>query len=73
MDSLTLLIEARTLAGSGRGKRLRQAAGLSQAELAAAVGVTNCCISHWENGKRRPRGDAAARYALALRDLAGQL
>jgi DNA-binding transcriptional regulator YiaG len=67
---LAMLLEAREAASSGRGMRVRIAAGISQGELAAAVGVTAACISRWEAGDRRPRGEAAARYAQTLRELA---
>ena len=33
---------------------LRRKAGLSQTELAAAVGVTNKSVSKWENGRSKP-------------------
>lgn len=70
---VALLIEARDAAASGRGARLRAAAGLSQAELAAAVGVTPACISRWEAGARRPRGGAAVAYGQLLHALAKQV
>jgi DNA-binding XRE family transcriptional regulator len=66
---LKLLIEARDAAHSGRGRRVRVAAGLSQAELADAVGVSPVAISRWEADGRRPRGHAAVQYALILREL----
>lgn len=34
--------------------RLRKAAGLTQSELAAKVGVTNKAVSKWENGASKP-------------------
>lgn len=68
--NLAMLLEAREAASSGRGVRVRIAAGVSQGEVAAAVGVTPACISRWEAGERRPRGEPAARYAQVLRDLA---
>jgi DNA-binding transcriptional regulator YiaG len=70
---LGLLLEAREAARSGRGERLRVAAGLSQGEVAGAVGVTSACISRWEAGDRRPRGDAALAYAQLLRELAERM
>jgi transcriptional regulator with XRE-family HTH domain len=68
-----LIVEARDAAASGRGRRLRQAAGLSQPELAAAVGVSTPLVSRWEAGARRPRGNSAIRYAQLLRALAATL
>ena len=37
---------------------LRQKAGLSQAELADALGVTDKAVSKWENGKAKPSTNA---------------
>jgi len=34
----------------------RKALGLSQAELARAIGVDQSSVSLWESGKRLPRG-----------------
>ena len=72
---LSLLVEVRTAVASGRAARIRELAGLSQAELAELVGVTPAAISRWEAGERRPTGERALAYAKALRrvtnDLAG--
>jgi transcriptional regulator with XRE-family HTH domain len=65
-----LLSQARRKAQDGRACELRIAAGLSQSEVAATVGVTSAAISHWENGRRVPRGQAARRYAQLLDSLA---
>ncbi|WP_372760925.1 helix-turn-helix domain-containing protein [Litorivivens sp.] len=47
-----------------RIKQARQAAGLSQAELAAAMGITRSACSQWESGQgtapRRERLEALA-------------
>jgi DNA-binding transcriptional regulator YiaG len=72
-SNVTLLIEARDAARSGRAARLRIAVGLSQAELAAAIGVTAACISRWEHGERKPRGVAAVEYGRVLRELAREV
>jgi transcriptional regulator with XRE-family HTH domain len=57
-------------------KRLRQAAGLSQAALAAAAGVPLRTYQEWEQGQRTPLLSAAAKVADALQvsldDLAGR-
>jgi transcriptional regulator with XRE-family HTH domain len=66
-DELSLLIEGRTAANSGRSERLREAAGLTQADLARLVGVTAAAVSRWEAGLRTPRGTSAIAYAKALR------
>jgi DNA-binding transcriptional regulator YiaG len=59
-------IRSRTLARTGAGRRLRERAGVSLHELAAAVLVSPSTVSRWERGLARPRGAAAERYADAL-------
>lgn len=39
--------------------RIRQAAGLSQLELAQRLGVDKMTINRWETGRRQPRDTAA--------------
>jgi DNA-binding XRE family transcriptional regulator len=70
---VVLLMEARDMACSGRAARLRAAAGVSQADLAAAVGVSASCVSRWEAGDRRPGGRTAPAYARVLRRIAREL
>ena len=50
---------------------LRERAGLSQDELAEALGVSRPAVTRWELSQRTPRGDLAERYAVALDRLAG--
>jgi transcriptional regulator with XRE-family HTH domain len=71
--ALQLTIEGRTAARSGRGKQIRQAAGLSRAEVARLAGVSPAAVSRWESHDRTPRGDTAAAYARALRKVKEQL
>lgn len=47
-------------------RELRTATGLTQQELADAVGVTRAAISQWEKGVRTPRGALLDRYVDAL-------
>ena len=70
---LELLLEARAAAESGAARWLRQAAGLSQREMADAIGRTPGCVSLWEHGGRKPTGEGAIRYARALRVIASQV
>jgi transcriptional regulator with XRE-family HTH domain len=49
-----------------RLKRLRQAAGLSQAKLARAAGVPHGSPRNWEYDLREPLVGAAAKIARAL-------
>ena len=44
-------------------KCCRQALGLSQDQLAAALSTTKQVISNYELGKRTPKIDVAAKYA----------
>jgi transcriptional regulator with XRE-family HTH domain len=64
------LLEAREASASGRALRLRKAAGLSQIEVAAMAGISQSAVHRWELGLRRPHGEAAERWACALRELA---
>jgi DNA-binding transcriptional regulator YiaG len=66
LDPISKLIEVRAAVRSGRARQLREEAGVSQAEVAAAVGVTRACVSRWEAGARKPTGAAAQRYARLL-------
>jgi DNA-binding XRE family transcriptional regulator len=61
--------EARQLAASGAGQMIREAAGLSLAELGAAIGVDASTIFRWEEGSRRPFGENAVGYRDFLRQL----
>ncbi len=60
-----------------RFKRLREQARFSQSELAAATGIPAGTIKNWEQDRRVPRLDHAARVARALGvtidELAGDL
>lgn len=63
---------ARRLCASGEAKRLRERQQLSGPEVAAAVGVSSAALWRWEHGQRQPQGDAAARYADLLQEMAAQ-
>lgn len=65
-DHVLDLTAVRALARSGRARELRLAAGLSLAELAAAIGVAAPTIHRWEIAARRPHGNAAIRYGAVL-------
>jgi DNA-binding transcriptional regulator YiaG len=60
----------RTRIISGEARQIREAAHLSQSELARSVGVDNTTLCRWESGERFPRGEAALRYAALLDRLA---
>lgn len=50
-------------------RKIRETAGLSQQELAAAMGVSRQAVTFWERGERTPRGQYLDRYVEALRAL----
>jgi len=59
-----------------RIKRLREARGLTQQELAKAAGITQAMLSQIENGQRQGRQlrlDAVIRMAFALQVGIGEL
>lgn len=47
----------------------RKALGLTQAELAAAIGVNQSSVSMWERQKRLPRGPAQKVLLLVFAEL----
>ncbi|MEU3733958.1 helix-turn-helix domain-containing protein [Streptomyces sp. NPDC033538] len=51
-------------------RRLREAAGLTQAQLAERVGVTRGTVRAWESGRTTPRGRKREAYAKLLSALA---
>ncbi len=60
------LARVRQQLASGEAREIRRKARVSQAEVAAAVGVTVAAVSRWESGSRCPGTDLAARYARVL-------
>ncbi|MFD7457078.1 MULTISPECIES: helix-turn-helix domain-containing protein [unclassified Streptomyces] len=51
-------------------RRLREAASLSQAQLAARMGVSRHTVRAWESGRTTPRGSRLEAYAQLLAELA---
>jgi DNA-binding transcriptional regulator YiaG len=75
----TLLDEAiaeaqarRELPDPTEARRLRQRAGLTQQQIAEAIGVSRFAVCHWETGVRQPRGPAARLYLAVLRRLVAE-
>ncbi|MFJ5776761.1 helix-turn-helix domain-containing protein [Streptomyces sp. NPDC093094] len=52
-------------------RRLREAGALTQAQLAARVGVSRETVRAWEAGRRTPQGRKGDAYAELLAELAG--
>jgi DNA-binding transcriptional regulator YiaG len=46
--------------------RLRTGAGVTQVQLAGALGVSRKAVWEWETGRAEPRGANRARYARVL-------
>ncbi|MCC3652736.1 helix-turn-helix transcriptional regulator [Streptomyces sp. S07_1.15] len=59
----------RDLPAPAQRRAIREASGLSQGELAQAIGVTRQAVSHWEAGTRTPQGVLLERYVTAMRTL----
>jgi DNA-binding transcriptional regulator YiaG len=71
MTELTVIALANKHIREGTARDIRRRAGVTQAQMAAEVGgVDESTISRWENGNRKPRGDAAERWLHALGKLA---
>ena len=72
METSELLARAKAasrLPTPSRRRSIREAAGVTQAELAAALGVSKPALERWERGDARPRGRHAAAYAALLEQL----
>src|SRR5262245_51111774 len=69
VEELAELRIARQWLATGVARSIRESAGLSLHELAQAVAVSPSTLLRWERGDHRPRGEAGARYARALRAL----
>jgi len=69
LDELLVRARARRqLPSAEERRRIREAAGVSQRELALALGVSWTAVQRWENGAR-PRS-RVEEYATALAQLA---
>jgi transcriptional regulator with XRE-family HTH domain len=68
-DKLEKLARARQMAASGEARRRRKEAGFTLREVAEATGVGIDTIWRWENGRRRPGGQAALVYLEVLERL----
>lgn len=71
IKDLKKLQYVRAAAADGQARQTRIDAGLTQGEIAKAVGVAQSTVAQWENGARRPRGASGLRYAVVLKALQG--
>lgn len=53
MDRMTVMLEIDPVTLSKRIREAREAAGLTQQQLADACGITDGTVSAWENGKAK--------------------
>jgi transcriptional regulator with XRE-family HTH domain len=67
-EHLVALVRLRRLTTSGAARSIRLGAGLSLAEVGAAVGdgVGAPTVWRWETGERAPHGDLALCYLAVL-------
>ncbi|MFE1937589.1 helix-turn-helix transcriptional regulator, partial [Streptomyces sp. NPDC059474] len=74
MDSVEALLEEARLTARmpepAERLRLRQAAGLSRAQVAAAVGVGRQTVANWEEGTTDPQPPGRFKYLRLLEGLA---
>jgi len=63
------MLAAARYARTGEGRRIRERANMQQQEMARRIGITTSGLWRWENGRRRPQGDAAVRWAQQLTKL----
>ncbi|HEY9372572.1 helix-turn-helix transcriptional regulator [Streptomyces sp.] len=70
---VVLRVWTRLMLQTGEARRIRLAAGLSQREAAAAVGVDAKALHRWETGSSRPTPHSAAVYGRFLKALLATL
>ncbi|MFG3610364.1 helix-turn-helix transcriptional regulator [Streptomyces sp. NPDC047928] len=63
-------MDADTLPPPRVRQQLRRAGGLTQAELAEALGVQRVAVARWEAGLTQPHRNNRLKYAAFLRQLA---
>ena len=72
-DLIAAVRSRRSLPDPAVRRLLRERAGLSQAEVAKAIGVRSATVSRWEAGLRTPRGAHVAAYVVLLDRLAEEV
>jgi DNA-binding transcriptional regulator YiaG len=71
-SDLTAIARIRAELRSGDARRVRQAAGVSAAEVARIIRVSRATVSDWESGHKTPTGEHALAYGKLLRQLTGR-
>jgi len=73
MHDFTEILEksrlARSLPAPERRTAIREAAMVTQEDIATALGVTRAIVSRWEAGLRIPSGEHLTNYARLLKAL----
>ncbi|MFI9082093.1 telomere-associated protein Tap [Streptomyces sioyaensis] len=72
VDALLEQVAQDDLPSPAERKRLRKAAGLSQAQVATALGARREAVGNWEAGRTEPRPPKRAAYARLLEGLAAR-
>ncbi|MFE7513091.1 helix-turn-helix transcriptional regulator, partial [Streptomyces sp. NPDC057540] len=72
VDALLEQVAQDDLPAPAERKRLREAAGLSQAQIAKALDARREAVGNWETGKTEPRPPKRAAYARLLEGLAAR-
>jgi transcriptional regulator with XRE-family HTH domain len=70
VDALLEQVPSDALPSPAERRRLREAAGLSQTQIATALGTRREAVGSWEAGQREPRPPQRAAYARLLEGLA---
>lgn len=66
---LALIAATRSDLASGRARQAREAARVTQTEMAGTLGVHRSAIGHWESGRCAPGAAHALAYGRLLRTL----
>ncbi|MEU3226811.1 helix-turn-helix transcriptional regulator [Streptomyces sp. NPDC006976] len=72
VDALLEQVAQDDLPAPAERKRLREAAGLSQSQIATALDARREAVGNWETGKTEPRPPKRAAYARLLEGLAAR-
>ncbi|MFD5898584.1 telomere-associated protein Tap [Streptomyces sp. NPDC060366] len=72
VDALLEQVAQDDLPDPDERKRLREAAGLSQAQIATALSARREAVGNWETGRTEPRPPKRAAYARLLEGLAAR-
>ncbi|MEW2403592.1 helix-turn-helix transcriptional regulator [Streptomyces sp. NPDC046862] len=72
VDALLHRVDQNDLPPPAERRRLREAADLTQADIATALGTRREAVGNWESGRTEPRAPQRAAYARLLEGLAAR-